>query len=105
MGNGTSGDSLVREPSNCWKVNFKTGMISVIDDLTTCRSHFGLCATRCHIYVVGGQEGAESGTTERFNLLTKKWTSLDCEIPEESCNRITLEVAKKRYIYGFGQKK
>ena len=68
-----------------------------MDDLSESRSHFGVCTTGHHIYVAGGE------TTERFNLLTKIWTTLNGNLPAKNCSGITIEVAAKRYIYGFGQ--
>ena len=50
---------------SCWRAEIGTGELSVMDDLSESRSHFGVCTTGHHIYVAGGE------TTERFNLLTK----------------------------------
>ena len=91
-------------PRSCFKIDLKGGRFEKRADMISERLNFGVCVIRHMIFVVGGRNEADGdlSTTERYDMLKNKWTELACKIEGGYAIGLTLSVAKKRYIYGFG---
>ena len=70
------------------------------------RQGFGICVVGHLIFVVGGitPEFKALGTTEVYNTLTDKWTTLAAVLNFDVYG-ITLSVSCKRFVIGLGGSK
>jgi len=67
----------------------------------------GICGVRNFIYVVGGYNKDKKGpekSIERYDVLKGSWAMLpeNCNILDVYTMGITVESARKRFLYGFG---
>ena len=67
-------------------------------------TNFAVCNIGHHIYVIGGS-GYTNGKCERFDVLSRKWSRLPCELVHENVCEMAVATLKKRYIYTFGGRK
>ncbi len=68
------------------------------------RQAFGICAVNNYIYIGGGvtSSGSYTWTTDRYNVLTDEWQTLDsCKFPEALFANSFVAI-RKRFIYQFG---
>jgi len=91
---------------SCIKVDIISGVFELKTQMSHRRSAFGVCVIGKLIYLVGGlnnQEGDEGIVKgcERYDVVGDKWQELPkkCDVLYSG---ITVDVIKKRYIYGFG---
>jgi len=69
------------------------------------RHAFGITHIGAQIFVVGGfpdEEEKALKTSENYDILKNKWTTLPCTFPDDYSVNMTIKTIKKRFIVTFG---